>query len=402
MILPSEGDGWEVWKLQAGVVTHERSIEGAIRRADGQPGDCVAFSVVRVATLPVIVPSSDAELYRGAAQLELENAGLLEDVEEYQGWDCVLVEKSSEQSFVSAVYLLEEELNSENDLRQYVFDYSARFYQPSVDGDCIAIWRERNRWCLTCYRNKIPFFTEPLGEELTGVGLCIHLLLGQLSLKGVDFKPAEVFLWSPSEGASELAAQVLQSGMVLTGQPRPVPSFPSKQVHLQPTVVTEWQKKVRAMKRLRLVGVGVAALYLIAAAVLFWRLFSLDAKAQDLKDEVATYAPSWQMNSEHFKAWDELYPLVTEKWPLRLYKECVMNIPNGQPIRYTSVNVQNGFIELRGNAVGNQYLNVYKPKLKNAEIFSDFEWEQPPAIRDPKTQLWKFTYKAQPVGYEEY
>ena len=79
-----------------------------------------------------------------------------------------------------------------------------------------------------------------------------------------------------------------------------------------------------------------------------------------------------------------------------------MTIPGGQPIRYTNVNIQNGFIELRGNAVGNEHLNRYKPKLKHSAIFETFEWEFPPALRDPKTSLWNFNYKAKPEGYEEY
>jgi hypothetical protein len=402
VILPSEGDGWEVWKSNSGVVSHDRSIEGALTKADGQQDDCVAFSVVRVATLPLLVPSNDPELYKGAAQLELENAGLLIDVENYQGWDCVLVEKSEEQSFVSAIYLLEEELNKLNDLRQYTFDYSARFYRPSVEGDCITIWRERHRWCLACYRNGVPFLTEPMGAELVDLTTSLNLTLAQLSLKGISFDPAEVFLWSATEEREEIAAQVLAAGLVLTEQPRPVPSFPTEEINLQPSAVSEWEKKVASMLRLRVIIAAVAAIYVIAAAVLWWKVYALDQQVKDFKEEIAQYTPSYEMNAEHFTAWDELYPLVTEKWPLELYKECVMAIPGGQPIRYTNVNIQSGFIELRGNAVGNDYLNRYKPKLKNAEMFSEFEWDLPPAIRDPKTQLWKFTYKAQPAGLEEY
>lgn len=400
VILPSEEDGWEVWKSRDGVVTHERSIEGALTKADGQQDDCVAFSMVRVATLPLLVPSSDPELYRGAAQLELENAGLLIDVENYQGWDCVLVNAEEEESFVSAIYLLEEELNALNDLRQYKFDYSARFYRPSVDGDCIALWRERHQWCMACYRNGVPFLTEPLGEELIDVASSINLTIAQLSFKGGDFNPAEVFLWTQTD--ENVAEQVMEAGLIVTEQPRPVPSFPAEEINLQPSAVSEWEKQVASMLRLRVIGSAVAALYVVVAIVLWWKLYSLDQQAADLKDEVALYTPAWEMNSEHFQAWDELYPVVTEKWPLSVYKECVMAIPSGQPIRYTNLNIQNGFIELRGNAVGNEYLNRYKPKLKHSEMFEDFEWEFPMAQKDPKTNLWKFNYKAKPAGSEEY
>ncbi|MFC5050019.1 hypothetical protein ACFPK9_05285 [Rubritalea spongiae] len=402
VILPSEEDGWEVWKLRDSVATHDRFLEGAVCKADKQQDSCVAFSITRVATLPVLVPSTDPEIYRGAAELELENAGLLVDVENYQGWDCILVEKREEESFISAVYLLEDELNEANDLRQHTFDYSARYYRPSVEGDCIALWRERHRWCMTCYRNGIPFLTEPLGEELVDLTLSLHLTISQLSLKGIQFKPAEVFLWSVCEQAENVAAQVMAAGLVLTEEDRPAPSVPAGEVNLEPSVVSEWRKQVANRKRLKGIGIGVAAIYLIILGVLWWKLFELDSQASDLKEEVALHAPSWEMNSEHFKAWDELYPVVTDKWPLQIYKECVMAMPAGQTIRYTNVNVQNGFIELRGNALGNQYLNLYKPKLKNAEMFTDFEWDHPPAIRDPKTQLWRFTYKAMPAGYQEY
>ncbi len=402
VILPSEEDGWEVWISRNGVVTHEKTLEGAVTKADGQQDDCVAFSICRVATLPLLVPSTDAELYRGAAQLDLENACLLIDVDNYQGWDCVLVEKQGEQAFVSAIYLLEEELNEKNDLRQYSFDYSARFYRPSVDGDVIAIWRERHRWCMACYRNGIPFLTEPLGRELAGLSTLLGLTLAQLSLKGVDFQPAEVLCWSKCDQLDSIAEQVMSQGLVFSEQSRPVPSFPAGVINLQPSVVSEWRKQVASLLRIKVVGIAIAAIYLIVGAVFAWKLINLDRQANRLEEEVVFYEPSWEANSEHFQAWDELSPLVTDQWPLELYKECVMAIPGGQPIRFTNVNVQNGFVQLRGNALGNEYLNRYKPKLKNALAFEDFEWKLPPGVRDPKTQLWKFTYEARPVGYQEY
>jgi len=400
VILPSEGDGWEVWSQSGGNITHVKSLEGAVAKSDAQPGACVAFSVCRVATLPMMVPSDEEELYRGACQLELENAGLLVDVENYRGWDCVLVEKSEGQSFVSAVYLLEEELNQENDLRHYSFDYSARFYTPNVNGDCIALWRERHTWCLAFYRNNTPFLIEPVGREIVDLASSIDLLISQLSIKGITFQPHELLLWSSVE--ESLESELATINILLKEEPRPIPSFPSSSIELQPTAVSEWGKRVRSMMRLRVILVAIAAMYVIAAGVLWWKSYQQDQKIAGLTDEVAQFAPLWEDNQEHFKDWTELDPVVTENWPLRVYKECVLSIPGGQPIRFVDINVQNGFVQIKGNAKNTDSLNRFKPKLIKSNVFEDYQWEFPEAKKSTKTGRWEFQYNAKPLGYNEY
>ncbi|PQJ27348.1 PilN domain-containing protein [Rubritalea profundi] len=402
VILPSEGDGWEVWSQSGGNVTHVKSLEGAVAKSDAQPGACVAFSVCRVATLPIMVPSDEEELYRGACQLELENAGLLVDVENYQGWDCVLVNKSEGQSFVSAVYLLEEELNKENDLRHYSFDYSARFYTPKFSGDCIALWKERHTWCLAFYHNNVAFLIEPVGHEIVDLATSIHLLISQLALKGITFEPHELLLWSATDLTATLEAELVTINILLKEEPRPVPSFPPSSIKLKPTAVSEWEKRVNSMMRLRVVLMGVAALYVIAAGVLWWKSYQQDQKIAGLTDEVAQFAPLWEDNQEHFKHWTELDPVVTENWPLKVYRECVMSIPSGQPIRFTDINVQNGFVQIKGNAKDTNSLNRFKPKLRKSVVFEDYEWEFPVEKKSTKTGRWDFQYNAKPVGYNEY
>ena len=400
MILPSEGDGWEVWEKSTNGLTHVKSLEGALARSDAQVGACVAFSVCRVATLPILVPSDEEDLYRGACQLELENAGLLVDVDHYQGWDCVLVEKSPGSSFVSAVYLLEEELNQQNDLRHYIFDFSARFYSPKVEGDCIALWKERHTWCLAFYRNNRPFLIEPIGHEIVDLASSIELMVCQLSIKGIVFHPHELLLWSSLEHAP--VAELAEIDILLKEEPRPVPSFPSNPIDLQPSVVREWEMRVNSMRRLRFVLIALASLYLIAAAVLWWKSDQQDQKIVKLTDEVAQFAPLWEDNQEHFEMWTELDPVVTENWPLQIYKECVMSIPGGQPIRFIDINVQNGFVQIKGNARNTDSLNRFKPKLQKSVVFEDYEWEFPEAKKSQKTNRWDFQYNAKPFGYNEY
>lgn len=401
IILPSEGDGWEVWSVAKGGTKLVNSIDGALTKSSGQPGDCVAFSACRVATLPLIVPSSDEEVYRGAAQLELENAGLLHDVENYKGWDCLPVTISKESAFVSAVYLLEEELNTENDLRHYSFDYSARFLQPKSQGDCVAMWRERNEWCIAFYRNNVPFLIEPLGNDLSQLSMNLNLMLTQLEVKGILFHPATVKLWSESAGEQAIGQQVSAVGLKLEVEPRPNPAMPVGSIELHPSAASEWQKRVNAMMRLRVISVAVAAIYCIVAVTLWWKMNEKDQRIVELKDEVESYQPAWQSNSEHLDAWSELEPLVTDKWPLQLYKQCVMSMPNSsrlQNIRLTSIDVQSGFIQMKGNAVSVQACNQLKPKLRKAEIFEDLVWEMRPEVRDPKTTRWSFQYDAKPEG----
>lgn len=372
-----------------------RSVEGALTKSSGQPGDCVAFSVCRVATLPLLLPSSDVEIYTGAAQMELENAGLLHDVENYKGWDCLPVEIQADSALVTAVYLLEEELNAANDLRHYSFDFSARFYSPRLDGDCIALWRERNTWVMAFYRNNVPFLTEPLGGELSQLGMNVNLLLNQLEVKGILFHPEQVRLWSASDEEDTIAEHFRGVGLKLIAEPRPTPTMPIGTIQLQPTAASEWQKHVRSMLRLRVILGAIAALFLIAAAMLWWKVAKLDNQINDLNDEIALHSPEWERNTRHFEAWQELTPVVTDRWPLELYKACVMAIPRGQPIRFNSIDVQAGYIQISGSAVSVQVCNQFKPQLRKSEMFDDLTWQMGQETLDQKTTRWNFQYNAQ-------
>lgn len=394
LILPSEGDGWEVWATTKGQSKHVRSVESTLKKNSGQVGDCVAFSICRVATLPMLLPSGDVNIYRGAAQLELENSGLLHDVENYKGWDCLPIEVRDGKALVTAIYLLEEELNAGNDLRHYSFDFSARFYLPDLAGDCVAMWRERNTWVMAFYRNNIPFFTEPLGNDLSQLAMTVNLLLNQLEVKGIFFHPEQARLWSVSEDQESIAEHFHAVGLKLIAEPRPIPAMPIGSIELQPSAASEWQKQVRSMMRLRVIAVVITMLFLVASALLWWKVAKLDQQIDMLKGEVAQYAPQWEKNTKHLEAWEELTPLVTDRWPLNLYKACVLDIPRGQPIRFNSINVQAGYIQINGSAVSVQACNQYKPMLRKSEEFDDLTWEMGQETLDQKTTRWNFQYDA--------
>lgn len=79
-----------------------------------------------------------------------------------------------------------------------------------------------------------------------------------------------------------------------------------------------------------------------------------------------------------------------------------MSIPDGQQIRFSDINLQKGFVEIKGSAVGLGAFDVFKPKLRRATSLEDLAWEMRPAVKDPKTARWTFTYNAKPVGSEQY
>ena len=79
-----------------------------------------------------------------------------------------------------------------------------------------------------------------------------------------------------------------------------------------------------------------------------------------------------------------------------------MSIPVGQPIRFIDINVQNGFVQIKGNAKNTFSLNRFKPKLSKSVVFADYDWEFHEAKKSTKTGRWEFQYNAKPVGYNEY
>jgi len=164
MVVPAEEQGWEVWESGKLGMEQVRVVDGGLEEAGLLSGVSLALPVHAMASMPLIVQSSDMELCEGATQLLLERAGLVDEDNE-DSWDAVIVQSSSAGSLVVGHAYLEDIFPEGALLKDVVVDYSPRCYDVG-SGDKIVCWREQGRWALVCYKEGKPFYSEPLGKEL--------------------------------------------------------------------------------------------------------------------------------------------------------------------------------------------------------------------------------------------
>lgn len=403
VVLPAEEAGWEVWLLQKSGLEFKTRLEGEVlSKSDMVAGTCLALPVNQVATQPVVVASEDEDLYRGAAQMALEKAGFYDADLNDLGCDCQEVEKIPNQVTLAASGLVEDCINPDHDIRLCSFDYSARFYQPESAADYIAIWKEQGSWVLACYRNSIPFYTEPLGELGEDLSITIDLLISQFLIKGMLFTPLEVLVWSPlEEGAEGVTLQMLQAGYALVEAAKPAAKMPTKALNFQPLVVSQWHERQAARAKMRVLVIGVLLIYISLVAWLWMRSAAIDEKIAVAEQQATALKPAWEENQKHFNKWDELAPLVVENWPLRVFKECKELLPPGQVIRFQQVEVQDASVKIRAVSPSLNAINRFDLALKKSVIFGNYQWQTRPPVKDPKTKQWGRLYEAQSLDYQE-
>lgn len=392
IVLPAVGDGWDVWTLGKSQLELKTHIAGPLDKSNVPLGACVAFPVSCVATLPICVPSDDPELYKGAAEIALEKAGLLNEVESGKCWDCLVVEKRGNEVIVAASALVEDRFDNAHRLYHTSFDSSARCCRPAEMGDALAFWQEHGEWVMACYRDSEVFYTEPLGQIDESLDRTLDLLISQFLMKGIRFHPQNIWCWTQPE--NEVPQALLSSSHGIQQAPRPKPELPEKQLCLQPVDVVQWHGRQAVRMRNQMILMAVAALYLCGLGYLWWRDYQLTKQITELDKQVAFYQPTWESNNEHFARWDELSELVSDRWPLNLYRECAILMPSDQSIRFQQIEVQEPLIVVRGNSINLNAIAKYSLGLKRSEYLTGYVWTTPSETRDPKTNQWTFRYEA--------
>lgn len=399
VILPAEQDGWEIWSHQEGVATLVEVVDSwhAIEPAATMEHR-FALSSRHIMALPFTVPSDEADMVRNAAKLELEKTVSMH--EESEAWGCALVEKGSQYSFATAVCLLEDSFELPDALHQSLFDVAASYYQPASKEDCIALWQEQSQWCLVFYRNRIPFFVEPI-EAPSYLPASMAVYQAQLSYRGVEFAPQEVLLWSDYDACAPLELQLLEQQLPLKKEPKPDPALPVMALQMRPRAVVEWHHKLKRKEKLRTLSLLVLCVYVAMLLTGWFVLQSKNKEIQQLDQTIRQHSPQWEINQQHFSDWEALESVVTEQWPLALCKECMLCLPNSLNIRFTLVNIEDGTIQLRGEAQSTALLNTFRTNLRKSDVLAEYQWTMPPEKKSVKTKQWEFNYTAKPKVYAQ-
>ncbi|GAA5496872.1 hypothetical protein Rhal01_03060 [Rubritalea halochordaticola] len=397
IILPAEDSGWEVWQDQQGVLQKVRTLKAVLSKDQTSSGERLALPVRAVATMPIRVASSDEALYRGAAQLELEKAGLLINAEG-ESWDCTMIADQGAGSIVAGYALLEDMLDPESVIQDVVLDYSPRCY-PVDTADLIVCLKEQGEWALVCYSQGKPFYTEPLGKDFIGaLAPAVKQLEVQLMLSGVEFEPQSIQIWTgdaPQLDESVSVQLTAETGLPVVIDQRPVPVVSEQGLKIRTEGMIGWKQKQQAGSRARVWFLGVALMYLVAAGYVFLKWKNLNDQIADQDHIIKTYQGSYGEKTLHDDKWEELHNLVRQDWPLAVYRRCTELLPPGNRIKFDMIEAQDGSVVLSGSAAELDPINDYIPKLKADEMFTELEWLTPmPARNRGNDQRWYFKFEA--------
>lgn len=393
IVLPAAEEGWELWALGKSQPELKSQFVGAIDKSSVPAGSCLGLPVQCLATMPLSVPSDDPELYRGAAELVLEKGGLLENGAGDAGWDCKVVEKRGNEVIVTVVSLVEDRLEGHHQLYHLSFESSARLIRPSDMGDVVAFWKEQGSWVLACYRDREVFYTEPLGQLDGNIDLTLDLLKSQFLMKGIPFHPHSVWCWV-RENDDVLPPALEQSRLEVKVAPRPIPELIEDPLKILPSEVVAWQARQALRARNKAIIAVLFLFYLAGLGYFGWKVRQMDQQIATLNQEVSNLQPAWDSNMEHFSRWDELSALVSERWPLNLYRECAMLLPENQSIRFQQIEVQEPLVVIHGNSLNLNAIAKFSLGLKRSSYLEGYQWTTPSETRDPKTNQWTFRYEA--------
>lgn len=394
MVMPAEEQGWEVWENGKQGMEKTREVEGSLEDAGLLSGVFLALPVHAMASMPLIVQSTDKELYKGATQLLLEKAGLIAE-EDHDSWDAVLVETNDGGSLVTGHAYLEDIFPEGALLKDADIDYSPRCYEVD-SADKIVCWREQGRWALVCYKEGKPFYSEPMGKSLdAGLLSSVKQLRAQMMLADIEFSPVEFLVLSEIGAVKEKELEA-DLGLPVRYQARSIPQIPKTTLEVRTSGMIEWERKRKAGSKSKLWLGGIALIYLAAGAYIFMQFSKVNASIDQQNRIIANTEGASMENIDHTLKWDELDGLVKEQWPLKVYKDCAVLIPPNSAMRFTMVEIfEDDHIALKGYAPSLNSINAYIQKLKMDSRFAELTWITPPPVENTKTKMWEFDFEAE-------
>ncbi|WP_156817086.1 hypothetical protein [Rubritalea marina] len=391
LTLPAVEGGWQRWECipdGAAVLLDEKHEDLPESTCVGLPSHCVV-------TIPLRLPVASAEVYRDAALLELETLGLLDGDGTTSQFDILVVEEAAEHAYVAVHCLMAGELDIPEAAAHARFDVACRHWEVDKDQDVIGVCREHGQWVLLFFMRGELILSELCGASHEGLGVNLDLMIDQLSMRGFDFHPSIVQVLGvgcPSEAVDSIGKNFAME--VLMDQAMS-PKVPEEMLHIEPLEATAIKAKEHRQKRLKSIGVSVAAVYLMGGLLIGVLMLMQHVDLKNKQAELERYLPGWQENEAHFELWSELDDLVTPEWPLALYAATVSSLDGLKGIEFDEVMARPRFIEIRGSAARASDLNVFKQKLRVEPMFEEYDWLLGQPKKSSKTQRWEFKFRAQ-------
>jgi hypothetical protein len=257
------------------------------------------------------------------------------------------------------------------------FAPSPRFF--SLPKDCAVIWRELGKLVLAITRGRELVYFQALSsreiDDLTAAELRCVLL--QLHGQGGIGHLEKLWLWL--EDCTPEAAEALGADLAIeTGLGRkPAPILPDEASRLVPTEVAARKKQERKRRQLKMVGLALAAVYLVALGLWVGDYARIELKARSLQAKVEAIAPEveWIYNEEsRFIALEPTFDV--ENYPVKTFLGLYEKMPNSG-IRFKEIDITPEQVYVSGEASSQPVGLRYQSSIRSSNQLENFDWTAP-------------------------
>jgi len=368
-------ESWELWRSNSGVFELAETAEmeeGSVTRPF-KSATHFAFPTVAAFAVPVWASSEDKAVVRGVVEMHLEGLGVKPGNPVGELIDHRVVSRHEGRSLVLATVLSEGyELSLPKQSPNH-FDVSARFLV--LPRNHITVWKELGRLVLAVTRDdQMVHFQALSAEEVDGEAMReLKCMILQLGSEGIIGEPAGLVLWTPAEESVVALAQEAL-GLRVIQDYRPTPVLPETGSKLLPTIVAIQRIDAERRKRIRMVVMAIAALWLAFIGYSLFGYFKAVKDADQAELAMKRIKPNAVWIPEFKARWRLLEPAVDpSQYPAVILRGVVAQMP-AKGVRLVSFNVESETITIKAEAESFRTANDYGGKLMAADDLSDFKW----------------------------
>lgn len=415
LMLPGAA-GWEAWTgvNGGGLNLAMRSGEKRALDVDGLPSGelSMAFPVRDVSALPFLAPTTDEALFPDMADLHIERLGLRPGANAGMLTDCFRVGMREESSLLLPVVLAPPPEGHLPKRSPQSFDISARCLPLPEEG--VVMWRELGRWVFAVAEGGQPLHFQALAATQLGedAGREVRISVSQLEIQGLlQASPQHCLVWVGTGEEPPLPAELEDVARGFRGTvdiaEKPAPVMPRRASHLLPADVRAERLAKRKKQQMTAAVVVAAVAYLGLIGWAFWTLRKEQQAAAAAKREFDEIQPYVMGIQEHKRKWAELALVVEDgHWPVELLLLCSKARSDQDGLRLERAQFQAELKVLDGKLVPERSItlhgtgdelgqvNTFSFNLTGSDGLQDYNWSTPPAILDPKSDRWEFTYIA--------
>lgn len=387
MLIP-HNEGFRAWRARGQTLTQLGSeSKGGV--------DWVALPARAVVSVPIRFNGVDAARREGAVQLELEAAGLANEVAQPYNFDLVpLSDDERDQrttSFIQMAGLPQTVLEDATDAR-FAPSVVFRKLQPGE----VLIWRENGGHVMAVpYDNGKPLHFQALTARTLDADAAAELrcILASLELSGLSPNIQSICVLVSKEDEATLPVSFENAlDIPLVTRPEGAPTTPLVETRLIPEPVVQYRYE-RQQRRLMLMGAFAFAFVLVAALAAFGARVALRERAIAKEEQqLRELEPQLAAIRDARAAWEDLASAITpDYYPVEAMYQLIRLLPD-EHIRITRFEAREDGMVIDGQASTLSRAIEFRDSLTNAPAFARWSWNFAPPTSLPNGQA---TFRAE-------